>query len=414
MQSIVDGQYNCAPLNSNPPLSFNGTCPPNSYIIGYSNNGFQCAPYPQNISVNNNCPVGYYVRGVQNGIVTCNPFQTTYPLCTPGSQRHCVNYTTGGIGTQVCNVNGDAYGACGNYTACLPGYTFSNGACTPTNTCQAGLVCPITNGVGQTACNGNSQSCQLVYCYNGYEASGNSCVLSCPTGFAQQNNQCVDVTPPILEWVIRPNTVVNGNSSWTSYQYRVYDAETGVRLVECSVDGGAYQSCHSSLLDGLPVGQHSLTIRAYDHANNMATISETWTKGACSPGSITQYQIDFGTCSKTCTASGVYPQSCTDIQCWTGYSEVNGQCRDLTGPVITWITHPPSTTNANHYSIYYTVTDVSRIASIMCSLDNSGFTDCDSIRFLNGVQPGNHTFKVKASDVHGNTTIESVSWTQTQ
>ena len=124
---------------------------------------------------------------------------------------------------------------------------------------------------------------------------------------------------------------------------------------ECSLDGAAYVECETPYLpEGLTSGQHTLSVRAIDDAGNVdaTPASRTWTYDVIAPQ--TTIDADPGAASRLTTARFEF-----------------------------------SAGEAG--------------ASFQCSLDGGAFTACSSPREYTGLAAGAHTFRVRATDVAGNT-----------
>jgi len=90
---------------------------------------------------------------------------------------------------------------------------------------------------------------------------------------------------------------------------------------------------------------------------------------------------------------------------------VLGPCDDVTAPATTITAGPASPTTATTASLSFESDEPS--STFACSLDGSAFTACTSPHELADLSLGVHTFRVRATDVAGNTdeTAAARSWT---
>jgi hypothetical protein len=114
------------------------------------------------------CDSGF---NLQNGACVAN-------ACTPNTQQSC--QTGNGTGSQSCNVDGSAWGVCGNITNCNSGFNLQNGVCVA-NVCNpnAQQSCQAGNGTGSQTCNGSGSA---------WGACGN--IASCNSGYSLYNGAC--------------------------------------------------------------------------------------------------------------------------------------------------------------------------------------------------------------------------------
>jgi hypothetical protein len=71
------------------------------------------------------CSQGF--RASQSELSSIDNSAGLQTVCAPNSQQAC--QIANGIGSQTCNVSGNAWGACGNLTGCNSGFSFQNGQC---------------------------------------------------------------------------------------------------------------------------------------------------------------------------------------------------------------------------------------------------------------------------------------------
>ena len=97
----------------------------------------------------------------------------------------------------------------------------------------------------------------------------------------------VDNGLPTLSFEAGPDGQTFGPQSTQTWAFTSGDAVSGVALVRCSVDGGAYAGCSDgnvghSVVD-TPGGAHTLDVRVTDAAGNERTVRRTWTIDATGP-----------------------------------------------------------------------------------------------------------------------------------
>lgn len=86
---------------------------------------------------------------------------------------------------------------------------------------------------------------------------------------------------------------------------------------------------------------------------------------------------------------------------------------DSTAPVITFNQSPATLTSSLSADFLYSIADnLSGVAKAECALDSAVFEICSSTSYSKAVTAGAHNFKIKATDVAGNTSgLSSFSWT---
>ncbi|MBK9053053.1 MAG: DNRLRE domain-containing protein [Chloroflexi bacterium] len=189
----------------------------------------------------------------------------------------------------------------------------------------------------------------------------------------------VDPTPASYNWVINeppdttpPHTTINSgppaSTSDTSATFTFAADEPGVTF-ECALDGVAFTACTTpATVNGLSVGEHTVTVRATDQAGNVDPVPASYTWTVLPPPDTTPPQTMIGS-----------------------------------GPIAT----TPDT------SAVFTFTANESGSTFECALDGGAFTACASPRTYTGLNAGSHTFAVRATDPAGNldTTPATYSWT---
>jgi hypothetical protein len=244
----------------------------------------------------------------------------------------------------------------------------------------------------------------------------------------------VDVTPP-------DTSVSSGPPSRTNSTFGalgLHATEPGSTF-ECSLDGGAFQSCASpKTYDALAEGAHTFRARATDPAGNTdPTPSQyAWTIDTTPPatsisggppqlaaGNSAQFTfaateaasfecrldgLPFGPCSS--------PASYLAVPDGTHLFEVRAEDLagnvDATAAAYAWTvdTDPPATiiTSApfdpsNVATATFGFTASEPVTLFECSLDGAAFAPCTSPRGYTDLADGPHTFDVRARDTAGNT-----------
>jgi len=171
-----------------------------------------------------------------------------------------------------------------------------------------------------------------------------------------------DTNPPIVTFNSQPNAYIN--MATASFSFSASDSGSGVNRIECSYNNAAFAVCASPItLSGLSESAHTFKIRAIDNAGNVsATQSSSFTV-------------------------------------------------DMTNPVIAFTSVPASSSTNTSASFAFTVTDSSPILAHSCSLDSAAFAACSSPVNLSSLTVGDHTFRVRATDLAGNVHTHSYSFT---
>lgn len=143
-------------------------------------------------------------------------------------------------------------------------------------------------------------------------------------------------------------------------------------IFECKLDNGSFQSCASpKTYNNLSNGQHTFEVRAISAAGNTdpTPASRTWTV-------------------------------------------------DATPPNVTITSGPSGAVNTASATFDFTASDAtSGVSGVSCKLDDANFAPCDSFsngsgrHSVAGLPDGQHTFRVKATDAAGNSSIAARTWT---
>ena len=183
--------------------------------------------------------------------------------------------------------------------------------------------------------------------------------ISDKDGATQEYSAAVTVTPPPPRDLTPPDTNVTSGPEGTvrsaSAAFEFASTETGSSF-ECSLDGGAFERCgEPKRYEGLSEGPHVFQVRATDGTGNTdATPAQrAWTVDTAAP-------------ETTVTA---------------------GPEEGSTGP-----------TNTATFEFVSTEPN----SDFECSLDGGAFGACASPQTYNGLDNGQHTFRVRARDAVGN------------
>jgi hypothetical protein len=172
----------------------------------------------------------------------------------------------------------------------------------------------------------------------------------------------VDKVPPVASIVDKPTNPTRSMSA--NFTFSATDARSGVQGIECKLDAEAFATCNSPKdYTGLLDGDHTFFVRAVDVAGNQHAVSYLWKV-------------------------------------------------DTNPPVASIGEKPAPLTNETmaHFTFSATDTGGSGPQRYECSLDGANFEGCTSPKDYS-VGQGSHTFKVRATDVAGNTGAEiSYSW----
>jgi hypothetical protein len=170
----------------------------------------------------------------------------------------------------------------------------------------------------------------------------------------------VDASAPVITITSTPDDPTASTDASISF---TVDDDDGIDIVECQLDGGAWEPCSSPIsYTGLSDGIHTFIIRAADNAGNSSTADYSWTV-------------------------------------------------DTTAPVVTFTSTPDDPTGNTDASISFSATDDSGIASIECQLDGGASEPCSSPVSYTDLSDGSHTVVVRVTDNAGNSSTASYTWT---
>lgn len=266
----------------------------------------------------------------------------------------------------------------------------------------------------------------------------------------------VDPTPATFAWTVdttAPDTTIDAAPdlvSSSSDATFVFSSNEAGASFECSIDSSPFAACPSpSTFAGLSDGTHAFRVRAVDAAGNTdATPAEyTWEIDSQAPETFLDvapadpsadedatfvFSSDDGTATFECSLDGAVFVACPSPHIEAGLSDgphtfrvraVDGAGNvDATPATTTWTvdTGAPQTAidsapsdPSNAANPVFTFSADDSDATFECSLDGAAFAACNSPRTLVGLSEGAHTFRVRATDLAGNTDATPASYTWT-
>ncbi len=172
----------------------------------------------------------------------------------------------------------------------------------------------------------------------------------------------IDLTNPTVQITQGPPDY--SNQTMATFAWTAADSGSGVRTIECRIDGANYVACPASgqSFTGLAEGVHTLNVRVTDNAGNQAVATRPWTV-------------------------------------------------DLTPPQVQITQGPNPYTNSLSASLAFTGTDNLGPVTYECRLDSGVYGTCSSPHLLQNLMDGGHTFFVRAIDRAGNISLPATrSW----
>ncbi|HEX7255584.1 MAG TPA: DNRLRE domain-containing protein, partial [Gaiellaceae bacterium] len=253
----------------------------------------------------------------------------------------------------------------------------------------------------------------------------------------------IDLTPPQTEIDAGPADPTANTSA--TFEFSAGEAST----FECRLDDGAFSACASpQAYAGLAEGSHTFDVRATDRAGNVDSTPAraTWTIDLTPP----ETSIDAQPADPTSDTSATFAFSadeggtfecslddapfagCSSPTSYAGLGEgrhtfaVRAVDRvghvdptpagyawtvDRTAPETAIEAGPPDPTNST--SAHFSFSSDEPGSTFACSLDGSAFQACGSGATYTDLEPGTHSFHVRATDAAGNTdpTPAAHTWT---
>ncbi len=250
----------------------------------------------------------------------------------------------------------------------------------------------------------------------------------------------IDTTPPMVAITSGPMDPTPTNTKTPTFTFTA----TGATTVTCSVDGGAFAACTSPFTTAaLADGSHTFNVRGTDAVGNVQTVGRTFTIDTVKPvvtitGSpanptnqampqftftvtggpaVTTCQVDAAAavaCSSPFTTAALTEASHTvTIFATDTAGNVGNAARtftvDLTAPVVTITSSPPSPTSMKTGTIMFSVSGGA--VSTQCQVDGGAFAACSSPFTTATLTDGSHTVIVKSLDSAGNAGTATATWT---
>ncbi|MBY0385350.1 hypothetical protein K2X05_09345 [bacterium] len=280
----------------------------------------------------------------------------------------------------------------------------------------------------------------------GYDGAGNA---SAPATYSW----VIDTRAPQVQITSQP--AKETNQSTATFQFVATDTETAIQLVECRVDGAAYQSCSNSMTyNNLAEGNHKFDVRATDLAGNVSAVSSyTWFVDLTAPtlsfvrtpnnptttriavfqmqtsdnstsAILLECRLNSATAFSPCTRNeslnipndGInnFSVRATDAAGNTSATITHSWLLDTTGPAINFTQIPNSVIGIlENPDIGFLVTDThSTVAGVQCGLQGqmSSCPASHSVTYTT-LTAGAYTFTVNAVDSLGNTSTNSIQFT---
>ena len=249
------------------------------------------------------------------------------------------------------------------------------------------------------------------------------------------------VTAHFVENVPPETTITDAPADPTSNtdaSFSFTSSETGSEF-ECQLDGGGFDGCESPMAyGGLSDGEHVFEVRAIDPVGNVdpTPATHTWTVDTIAPDTtisdapadptnVTDASFSFSSNEAGSTFECRLDEgdfgACTSPAGYTGLSdgEHTFEVRaidvvdniDQTPATHTWtidtvapetsITDAPSSPTSDT-SASFSFESSESGSTFECQLDDGGFSACTSPAEYSGLEDGNHSFEVLATDAAGN------------
>ncbi len=175
-----------------------------------------------------------------------------------------------------------------------------------------------------------------------------------PDPFVEPNT---DYEKPIIGITSQPNPYIASSAGTIQLQAADNTGGSGLRDIECSIDGSAYSSCSETVaMDNLSEGLHTLTARAIDWDDNMST------------------EVSY-----------------------TFYV-------DQTPPTVSIANAPVAATKDVSAAFEFQSADGgSGVSHYRCKIEDGSYANCSDQELLENLSEGQHTLTVQAVDNVGNT-----------
>ena len=255
----------------------------------------------------------------------------------------------------------------------------------------------------------------------------------------------IDLTAPVATIGDKPDEATNQTTATFTFT-----ADDAGAAFECRLDDGDWYSCESpEVFEALAEGEVTFDVRAYDAAGNTGPADRHEWRVILTPPTVA---IDQGPpeLSNSATANFTFSsndqqatfecrldsdeesgwESCDSPKQLTGLtdgghsfdvratdalgntSEVASRdwMVDTTAPEVTIDAAPDLLVNVATATFEFSSTD--NLPSFECEIDNGGWDECVSPKYYTGLSEGSHTFRVRATDLAGNTgAVDEHTWT---
>jgi hypothetical protein len=246
----------------------------------------------------------------------------------------------------------------------------------------------------------------------------------------------IDTTPPPAPTITTglPNVTAS-----TSASFSLSDGEPAVAYL-CRLDADAFAPCPTVVSFGsLGEGSHVFQAKVVDAAGNQSSVSSfSWTIDltnpvvtivpASEPPKLTNHpsasfvftsnkpnstfacQLDgsaFSACTSPASYSGLvsgkhtFAVKATDSLGNVGLPTTWQWTVDTIPPKTTITRHPDATSSSASATFEFTTSEL--VSGSACSLDGGAFAACSSPKSYGGLADGLHTFRVRSTDLAGNT-----------
>ncbi|HEV2902653.1 MAG TPA: DNRLRE domain-containing protein, partial [Gaiellaceae bacterium] len=171
-----------------------------------------------------------------------------------------------------------------------------------------------------------------------------------------------ELDPPETTIVFGPDPAVPSISTSATFAIQSDEAAS---TFECSLDNAGFEPCPDpTVYTGLADGLHTLEARATDAAGNVDATPASWT--------------------------------------WT-------VAADRTAPTTTLLDHPDAETTSVDAGFTFVSNEPG--STFECALDTASLASCESPIAYTDLTLGEHTFRIRATDVHGNVeALQSYTW----
>jgi hypothetical protein len=260
-----------------------------------------------------------------------------------------------------------------------------------------------------------------------------------------------DITPPETTITGSPAALTNATSATFTFSNFSTGLNEPGSTFQCRLDAATFAACTSPrTLSGLAAGSHTFEVRAIDSSGNVdpspasfswvidrtapsilsltSTPSNTptnvttrsFTFTSNDPAATFQCRLD-GAAFAPCTSPQGYPVLASGNHTFRvraidavgniGASALHSWNVDTSPPNTTITVKPPAVTTSTSATFEFTANQAG--SGFACSLDGAAFTPCTSPTTYPGLVAGSHNFRVRATDLAGNTdpTPALFNWT---